>query len=69
MNILMLLREFVEDIKTQKAQALLITLAANSVIEGKRSLEYWEIERQWIAGEYQQITAERLWVVRERMQI
>ena len=58
-----------EDIKTQKAQALLITLAANSVIEGKQSLEYWEIERQWIAGEYQQITAERLWVVRERMQI
>ena len=58
-----------EDIKTQKAQALLITLAANSVIEGKESHEYWEIERQWIAGEYQRITAERLWVVRERMQI
>ena len=58
-----------EDIKTQKAQALLITLAANSVIEGKKSPEYWEIERQWIAGEYQQITEKRLSMVRERMDI
>lgn len=56
-----------EDIKTQKAQAILITLAANSVVEGKKSPEYWEIERRWIAGQFREITNERLVAVRERM--
>ena len=56
-----------EDIKTQKAQAILITLAANSVVEGKKSPEYWEIERRWIAGQFREITDERLVAVRERM--
>jgi len=56
-----------EDIKTQKAQAILITLAANSVVEGKKSPEYWEIERHWIAGQFREITDERLVAVRERM--
>lgn len=56
-----------EDIKTQKAQAILITLAANSVVEGKKSPEYWEIEHRWIAGQFREITNERLVAVRERM--
>jgi len=56
-----------EDIKTQKAQAILITLASNSVVEGKKSPEYWEIERRWIAGQFREITEERLVAVRERM--
>lgn len=58
-----------EDIRTQKAQAILITLAANSVVEGKRSSEYWEIERRWIAGQFREITTERLVAVRERMDL
>lgn len=58
-----------EDIKSQKAQAIMITLAANSVIDGKRSPEYWEIERRWMAGEFKEITAQRLKTVRNRMQI
>jgi len=58
-----------EDIKTQKAQALLMTLAANTVIEGRKSTDYWEIERQWIAGEFQQITEKKLSSVREKMNI
>ena len=56
-----------EDINTQKAQAILITLASNSVVEGKKSPEYWEIERRWIAGQFMEITKERLVAVRERM--
>jgi len=58
-----------EDIKTQKAQAILITLAANSVVEAKKSPEYWEIERRWFAGQFQQITTERLIAVRKRMDL
>ncbi|UCG07099.1 MAG: hypothetical protein JSV83_00110 [Desulfobacterales bacterium] len=56
-----------EDIKTQKAQAILITLAANSVIEGKKSPDYWENERRWIAGQFREITNARLAAVRNRM--
>ena len=56
-----------EDIKTQKAQAILITLAANSVVDGKKSPDYWEAERRWIAGQFREITDERLVAVRERM--
>ena len=56
-----------EDIKTQKAQAILITLAANSVVDGKKSPNYWEAERRWIAGQFREITDERLVAVRERM--
>jgi len=56
-----------EDIKTQKAQAILITLAANSVVEGKKSPDYWEIERRWIDGQFREITSKRLVAVRERM--
>ena len=41
-----------EYIKTQKAQAILIILAANAVIEGRKDASYWEIERRWIVGEY-----------------
>jgi len=58
-----------DDIKTQKAQAILITLAANSVVEAKRSPEYWEIERRWIAGEFREITNDRLVTVRDRMKL
>jgi len=56
-----------EDIRIQKSQAILITLAANSVVEGKKSPEYWEIERRWIAGQFREITNERLVAVRERL--
>jgi hypothetical protein len=58
-----------EDIKTQKAQAILLTLAANSIVEGKKSPEYWDVERRWIAGEFREITEKRLVTVRERMSL
>jgi hypothetical protein len=42
-------------------------MAANSVVDGKKSPEYREVERRWIAGQYREITDERLVAVRERM--
>ncbi|MCB1173672.1 MAG: hypothetical protein KDK39_08910 [Leptospiraceae bacterium] len=41
--------------KTQKMQAILLTLAANSVVNFKRKPEYWAMERQWENGQYQQV--------------
>lgn len=47
-------------IKTQKAQAMMITVAANSVVNHKRSPEYWRVEKRWMGGEYQQIAEKRM---------
>lgn len=58
-----------EYVKTQKSQALLMTLAANSILKHKRSPEYWDIERRWIAGEFHAITENRMKEVRTRMKI
>jgi hypothetical protein len=46
-------------IKTQKGQAILLTLAANSVLINRRSDEYWGIARRWVDGDYESIVAER----------
>ena len=45
-------------IATQKGQALLMTLAANSVLRDKRSPDYWQVERRWMAGEHGAVVAE-----------
>ncbi|MDX1958496.1 MAG: hypothetical protein SFU98_07985 [Leptospiraceae bacterium] len=37
---------------TQKMQAVLLTIAANSVIENKVANDYWAAEANWIAGNY-----------------
>ncbi|MDX1514922.1 MAG: hypothetical protein R3174_14385 [Gammaproteobacteria bacterium] len=54
-------------IRTQKGQAILMTLAANSVLINRRSDEYWVIERRWVAGEYEAIVAERKRSLDKRM--
>lgn len=46
-------------IQTQKAQAIFITLAANSVLNEKRTPEYWDIEKRWLAGQARQIVEQR----------
>lgn len=46
-------------IKTQKGQAILMTLAANSVIINRRSDTYWDIEKRWVEGDYKRIVDER----------
>ncbi len=56
-------------IQTQKAQAILITLAANSVLNNKQSPHYWEIERRWFAGEAEQIVKQRAEEMNTRMGI
>jgi len=58
-----------EYIKTQKAQALLLTMAANSVVNEKRSPDYWDIEKRWIAGEFEEITEQKMSAVRNKMKI
>jgi len=59
-------REF---INTQKAQALLLTMAANAVANEKQSPEYWNIEKRWIAGEFQEITEQKMSAVKNKMKI
>lgn len=46
-------------ISTQKGQAILLTLAANSVLINRRTDDYWTIERRWMSGDYQNVVAER----------
>jgi hypothetical protein len=54
-------------IKTQKGQAILMTLAANSVLINRRSDSYWDIEKSWIEGDYKHIVAERKGQLDQRM--
>jgi hypothetical protein len=56
-------------IGTQKAQAILITMAANSIVNGKKSPDYWDAERRWIAGEYRVIVEEKMSSVKNKMKL
>lgn len=46
-------------IATQKGQAILMTLAANSVIINRRSNGYWAAERRWISGDHVEVVRKR----------
>ncbi len=46
-------------IRTQKGQAILMTLAANSVLINRLSDDDWEIERRWAECDYKNIVAKR----------
>lgn len=54
-------------IATQKGQAILMTLAANSVLINRRSDEFWNIERRWRAGAYKAIADQRKASLDKRM--
>ncbi len=54
-------------ISTQKGQAILLTLAANSVLINRRSDDYWAVERRWVAGGYRGVVAERKQVIDRRL--
>ena len=54
-------------IKTQKGQAILMTLAANSVLINRRSDDYWTIEKRWIDGFHKEIATERKTSLDQRM--
>ncbi|MFN0316130.1 MAG: hypothetical protein ACKVQA_13965 [Burkholderiales bacterium] len=55
--------------KTQKQQAVLLTLAANAVVEGRRRTDYWAAERGWIAGQFGEILKQQDEKVRKSLQI
>ncbi len=42
----------IECVSSQAYQAILLTLAANKILEQKEENNYWAEERQWIAGNY-----------------
>ncbi|MHA1528421.1 MAG: hypothetical protein ACTSVG_05340 [Alphaproteobacteria bacterium] len=54
-------------IRTQKGQAVLMTLAANSVVINRRSDDYWAVEKRWMAGGFKSVVAERKAVLDRRM--
>jgi len=56
-------------IQTKKAQAIFLTLAANSVLNEKRMPEYWEIKKRWLAGDARKIVEQRTKDMNRRMGI
>jgi hypothetical protein len=56
-------------IQTKKAQAIVITLAANSVLNEKRMPEYWKIKKRWLAGDAREIIEQRTKDMNRRMGI
>lgn len=46
-------------IRTQQGQAVLLTIAANSVLINRRSDDFWPVEARWRGGAFREITAER----------
>lgn len=56
-------------IATQKGQAILLNLAANSILNRKRSNEYWRVEKRWVNGDYRIIAQTRQNALRARMGI
>jgi hypothetical protein len=59
-------REF---ITTQKGEALMLTMAANSVVNEKKTPDYWDIEKRWISGEYEAIVDQKMNSVKNKMKI
>lgn len=45
----------VDQYKSQKQQAILLTLAANAVAAKKRRDDYWVAEREWINGQFPEV--------------
>jgi hypothetical protein len=59
----------IEAYASQKQQAVLLTLSANAVATGKKRQDYWQIEKRWIEGDFQQIIKEQNAKVEQSMRI
>lgn len=59
----------IEYYKTQKQQAVLLTLAANAVAEGRKRSDYWAEERRWIDGQFNEILKQQDDKIRKSLQI
>ncbi|MEM7188015.1 MAG: hypothetical protein AAF439_00255 [Pseudomonadota bacterium] len=46
-------------IRTQKGQAIMMTIAANAVLINRRSDDFWGIDRRWRQGAFREITERR----------
>jgi hypothetical protein len=53
--------------QTQKAQAIFMTLAANSVLNDKKTPDYWDIERRWLKGQAREIVEQHATEMNRRM--
>lgn len=56
-------------IESQKAQAVLITLAANSVVERQSRSDYWDIEKAWMEGRYVEVSEKKSRAIRRKMNL
>ena len=54
-------------IANQKGQAVLLTLAANSVLMNRRSDEFWSIRQKWLSGQYRAVVTERQLEIERRL--
>ncbi|TQV75194.1 hypothetical protein FLL45_09655 [Aliikangiella marina] len=45
----------IESYQSQKLQAVMLTLAANAIVNGKRRIDYWQAEAEWINGNFKTI--------------
>lgn len=54
-------------VMTQRGQAVLMTIAANSVLTHRRSDAYWRAEARWAAGGFRDVVAEREAYLQRRM--
>ena len=52
---------------TQRGQAILMTLAANSVLINRRSDDYWNAENAWYQGRHKAVVADRQAYLDERL--
>jgi len=54
---------------SQKMQAVLLTLAANAIANGKRRADYWKVETRWIDGEFLKILEKQKSKINQSMAI
>ena len=54
-------------VATQKGQAVLLTIAANSVLINRRSDDFWAVDRRWRDGAFRQIAERRRMAMERRL--
>lgn len=47
----------------QGQQAILLTLTANKILEKRPKIDYWEAEKQWIAGDFLSVVVDQDYMV------
>lgn len=55
------------EIRTQKDQAVLMTIAANSVLINRRSDDFWQVAASWRKGDFRRIAEQRKAAMDQRL--